>query len=425
MATIYVDSNATGSNDGTSWANAYTSIASTASAAAGSEIWVASNHSQTGALSVSYTNATIAAPIKILSVSSVDDSLTAGASLISTGVDDISITGLGLFFHGITFDSGDDISIGSGDSSTAFESCTFNSTDALNLGGVGGFLQLIGCTIDRQDVGAFSIQVGGDGAVVKIKNCSFAESGSPTNALLNVITNGSLITIEDSDLTNVSSDFFNSPSGKSGFVLIRRCKLPSSYTLHSSSITQKSFIILLENCDDGVIAVAPLGITKCESFTGSCSTVLTQYRSGGADDGSNVNPYSWRMQANSNAAEIYNPLESPSIARWVGVGSQTVTVYVASGETLNDDDFWIEVSSPDEGGSATARGTFSTTRVAPLATPAALTTDAVSTWNGTGVGTKQKVSVSINPAVAGPVTVRCFLAKPSTTVYVDPKIEVA
>jgi hypothetical protein len=53
----------------------------------------------------------------------------------------------------------------------------------------------------------------------------------------------------------------------------------------------------------------------------------------------------------------------------------TLTCYVASSATLNDDDFWIEVMEPDQ--------------------------------------------------VGGPMAVRFCLAKPSTTVYVDPKLEVA
>ena len=79
------------------------------------------------------------------------------------------------------------------------------------------------------------------------------------------------------------------------------------------------------------------------------------------------------------------------------------------------------MSSPSEEVSPTSRNKFRTTKPEPLATPTALTSD-TSSWTGTGVGTKQKVEVAISPTIAGTVTVRCYLAKPSTTVYVDPKI---
>jgi len=124
--------------------------------------------------------------------------------------------------------------------------------------------------------------------------------------------------------------------------------------------------------------------------------------------------------------EIFNPLDCPSIVRWIAPNGSI------SG--------------------ATAKGIFTTTRCAIGATPTALTTDGTSTWNGSGVGTKQKIDhtlsngqtltvyvasggtlnnddfwieVSEPDQVGGPVTVRCFLAKPSTTVYVDPRLEVA
>jgi hypothetical protein len=128
------------------------------------------------------------------------------------------------------------------------------------------------------------------------------------------------------------------------------------------------------------------------------------------------------LVSNSNAKEFTQALEVNDIVCEVESGSQTITVYVAGSASLNNDDFWIEVDSPSEEVSPTAQGKFRTTKPEPLATPTALTSDTSSTWNGTGVGTKQKIEVAISPTIAGTVTVRCYLAKPSTTVYVDPKI---
>ena len=127
------------------------------------------------------------------------------------------------------------------------------------------------------------------------------------------------------------------------------------------------------------------------------------------------------MQSNTLAIESLGALESLPITRHVEAASQTITLYLASSSTLNDDDFWIEVESPSELSTATTQSKLRTTLGSITSTPTALTSD-TSTWTGTGVGTAQKIEVPISPTIAGTVTVRCYLAKPSTTVYVDPKL---
>jgi len=230
-----------------------------------------------------------------------------------------------------------------------------------------------------------------------------------------------IIRNSDVSMTTDLVDGLNSATYK-GQTLFQCCKVHAS--LAQTSPTYRYSRVRFEGCDDGTITVPPLGIHKDYQENGTISSTTVVYRTDGADDGEQANAYSWEMAADASALELYSCLDSSPITTWVEAGAQDITIYVASGGTLNDDDFWIEVESPNETASpnTTAMGQTNTTRAGFRDTPTALTTDSSSTWNGSGVGTKQEVTVSITPAVAGPVTVRCFLAKPSTTVYVDPKI---
>jgi hypothetical protein len=208
---------------------------------------------------------------------------------------------------------------------------------------------------------------------------------------------------------------------------VRRCTLGTGGSRTTGTIPGPGGMrASFEECAAGTISGTPLGLTEFVAYEGTAAHSLTRYRTGGADDGEQANPYSMEMTTNASALEIYNPLEVTLGSIWMG---------------------------PDASISgATSRGIVTSYRAGPLATPDNLTTDTVSTWTGTGTGTKQKIDhtlsngdtltvyvasgvtlqndefwieVSEPDQVAGLVTVKALLAKPSTTVYVDPKIEVA
>ena len=156
-------------------------------------------------------------------------------------------------------------------------------------------------------------------------------------------------------------------------------------------------------------------------FYGETTNETSVYRSSGANNGDA--DYSWKMTSNANT-DSYCSLQSAEICKWVESGSQTITLHVASAVALGlyQDGFWIEVESPSEETSPTGLGKFRTTKPNPLAITSTLAIDSSSSWTGSGVGTKQKIDVAIAPTISGTVTVRCYLAAPSTTIYVDPKI---
>ena len=443
MATRYVDSAAAGANNGTSWTDAYTSLGSAVSgASAGDLILVDDGHSETLSASATYTSAgTVAAPVKIVSVDKTTDptnSYSAGATIQTNGTSlDVAFDGHFRIF-GITFTVDRNFDVSGDEEYVYFEGCTIQGRS----GTVGAVririgtnnqltrIEFVGCTVNFSNSvsAAAEIQLSRDITLVRFRDCTFTPHASQTHLVGFVtLTSGKLI-IENSDLSGFPNNLSTWSTANGGLELIvRRCAVPSAWITSApyTGTLGANGSIILESCASGTITVPPLWLSRRHDGWGAIASSLSRYRTGGADDGEQANAHSWEMVSNANALEVYNPLESPPMVVWVAGGaSKTFTIYVASGATLNDDDFWIELSGPDDAASATGRGHRVTGRMAPQATPAALTTDGTSTWNGTGVGTKQKVSITYTPDIAGPVTIRCFLAKPSTTIYIDPSPEV-
>jgi hypothetical protein len=437
MATVYLRStDGSDSDDGSTWALAKATLAGAFTAAgAGGLIYMSDNHAETGAAPLTLTSpGTAAAPVRVLCV---DDSAEPPTALATTAT--VSTTGN----NGITFNTGHTYIYG-----VTFQCGSGAVAPTINFSGLGHWV-LESCGLSLVATAGVAVRVGSGQARVVWRNVTVTFGG--TTQMIRP-DGGSLEWVGGSIAGTIPTTLFQSFAGSAQIrvrgvdlsaagagknlvsvagsnvhdVVFQGCVLGASVTpVTGTFVGLNGGTVRLDRCVSGTLSATPLGLTSEASYAGTVASSLSRYRTGGADDGEQANAHSWEMAGSSTSLELVTPLESPPLSRWVDAGSQTVTVYVASGVTLQDDEFWVEVQSPSEAGSPTSQARLTSTRAGWLTSPANLTADGSSAWNGSGVGTKQKVEVAINPALPGFVVVRCFLAKASTTVYLDPSLDVA
>jgi hypothetical protein len=432
MATKFVYSGAAGSNTGADWTNAYTSLASAASVAAGDIVKVHKTHSQTGlSADINFSNGTAVAPVLVYCVDKDNsDALSTGAS-VSWGTADHGIAG-NFISYGVNYTNaaGSFTIIVPAAGVMTLENCTLTAS-------TGGFANLPitqngdlyfhNVNVDLSSSGAtsFAYIKWGDGGTrvgrFEWRGGTYTCKTGQSTLLRTENVANMCIDIAGVLFSGTVTNLYELVTTQAATIRLADCVLPTYTNVFGTAPSIASTQVILERCAaSGTITVSPL--SKFATKLGTITQDTAHYRTGGADDGVQANAYSWAMVTNSSSGAFTLPMRSPPITEWTTAGSQTLTVYAAGGASLNNDDVWLEVTSQSEAGSATAQGKFQTTRPNPLASNAALTTDGTSTWNGSGVGTKQKITATIAPTLAGPVSVRVCLAKASTTLYVDPQI---
>jgi hypothetical protein len=176
------------------------------------------------------------------------------------------------------------------------------------------------------------------------------------------------------------------------------------------------------NCDSGN-ANYNLWI---ETFAGSIKSETALVKIGGASDGTTA--ISWKLVSSANAKEVVSPLTTDNMAKQIDIVGQSKTISVDilhdSVTPLTDAEIWLEIdylgstSSPIGIPASDKRATVLTTPTNQAASTA--------TWNTTGMinPNTQKLEITFTPQMRGFVYARVCLAKPSYTVYVDPKLTV-
>ena len=437
MATYYVDSNATGLNSGSSWADAYTSILSIISLSGGDVVYVASNHIEnnpSGSLIIDFNGGGSTAA-HIISTNPATGAYQAGALFNNTttsNISDITVTG-SLAVFGCTFRRNRYLYLGQevDGSEMTFENCTFDYNSFTAAGSryidIGSNLQrsqaitLKSCIVDNTYGNSTTKILVSPSVATVFDNLNYS-SGAGTEF---IVANGSSnqvsnIIVKNSDFSALSSLTPFVAIANAGRFTFENCNVPSGWlTASNYALGRPAAKIVFSRCSTNTAATTTIGLNRKDTAFGQTKTDLTVYRDGGASN--SIDNYSFEMTTNTTPLTFSDYIVSPPISKYVSAGSQTITVYVAGSSSINNDDFYIEIDSPNESSTPTSEGKVRTSRPDVNVTPTALTSD-TSTWTGSGVGTKQKVELGISPTIAGVVTVRCYLSKPSTTVYVDPKI---
>jgi len=93
--------------------------------------------------------------------------------------------------------------------------------------------------------------------------------------------------------------------------------------------------------------------------------------------------------------------------------------------TLTDGDFWIEANYL--GNASYPLGSIESSAKADILATAANLSTSSEDWTTTDLSspTKQYVDLTFTPQKSGPIEIVACLAKASTTVYVDPDVEVS
>lgn len=414
--------------------------------AAGNTFAVSSIHAETQASGLTLNSlGTLTNPCKIYCISNSTTlpsaTLATSATISTTGNNGASIGTAGTngcnFFYGIGFSIGSGANSpgytisngGNGGIANYFEQCT------LTLGGTSGgtislsqsansgsyFVQFYKCNFLYNNTGQ-RISIGRCGS--NFWGCTFAASGTVPTTVFSIRAQSSTsldiaapCVIRDCDFTNITGTICGA-NDLGGYILMQNCKIGSGATLNGTPTGSPGGMqFKAMNCDSGATNYR----YSYTSYMGSVVQETTVVRTGSlATDG--TTPISWKMVSASTSL-FTQAFISEEVGQWNDLtgSAKTVTVYLTSNTSLNNNDFWAEVEYP--GSSSAPLGSTIDSRMVPLATPAGLTSDS-STWGGS-ITNKYKITLSMTPQMKGPVKLRFYLAKASTTVYVDPYIYIS
>jgi hypothetical protein len=437
MATYYVWSGATGSANGSSWANAYTTLtAAFVPEVAGDTLYVAHDHAEsTGAAITLTSSGTLPFPTKIVcvnragSVPPVSADRRATATVTTTGAFGITMNGTahydGIIFSAGTGVTGASILVVQTQSTThRFDNCSLRlattaaSAATINLGAAGNggnYVEFNNTTISFGNAGQFITPY----ARFKWRNTPSALLGTISNGLFSpgAGRGGSIecIGVDLSAAGSGKSIILPLGTGQASTATFLDCKLDAAVTRAGSATTHGGW-------DVDFIRTGATGVNYTvyrNRYTGSLIEETTIIRTGGANDGTTT--IAWKIVTGSDVTWSL-PFECPPIAIWNDVTGSSVTATVegiwGGGAVPNDDEVWLDVEYL--GDASSPQGSFVNDGKADLLATAAGQTSSSVTWGGST--TKFKLNVSFTPQQKGFIYARVKCAKASTTFYIDPLV---
>jgi hypothetical protein len=444
VASYYVWSGATGSANGTSWANAYTTLTLAFSGkAAGDVFYVAHDHAEStaGAVTLTATGSTLSIPNKVIcvnragSVPPVSADRRATATVTASGPNNITVTGY-IHYDGIIFVAGTGTtSSGSLILGTAanhwmrFDNCslrlgiTAGGGGTILVGGSSGSLGAIYVELNNTTMsfgagaGLNTVQVV---TIFKWRNTPSALLGVMPNTLFSVLaSHGGLVECIGVDLSAMGAGKTIAPAGASTSQAVTYrfidCKL-------DAAVTKSDVPTQYGTCECDFIRSGAAGVNYAvyrSRGQGTLTEETTIVRTGGASNGTTT--IAWKIVTTGNCAYSM-PFECPPVAIWVDTVGTPVTATVegiwGGGAVPNDDDIWVEVEYL--GDASSPQGSFVNDGKADLLAAAAGQASSSETWGGST--TKFKLNVTFTPQLKGWLYCRVKVGKASTTVYIDPLV---
>lgn len=214
-----------------------------------------------------------------------------------------------------------------------------------------------------------------------------------------------------------------------GPIILSRCKMPSGSGFNETKTDSPPGMDIGEK---------PVQLHHCSKdnkvntlhewdYYGEVFSEETIVRTDGASDG--TTPFSYKMVSNTHTLDggrVRECLQSPSIFGWLSTASEqtaTVECIVDSATNLQNDEVWMELYYPKD--NTSGLGEVAHGKCIFTATPSDVATSG-ETWTTTGMSNPNefKLEVTFTPGKIGPYEVRVMLAKPSSTIYIDPMVTI-
>lgn len=425
MATVYCDDGGSNTSPYDTWAKAATTL-QTALTAAGANglVYMDQDHYESFAVNTTFTGSD---GIKIIvcqtGTTTPVTSPKATPNIETTTGNDFLVFGFSAYMEGISTKSTDDFRPGNDGTTlrlvnSKVEVSQLNSS----IGGVandGNSMFFDECTIIS---GNIDISRG-----LRLHIVDSVVTLAATSAILGSIEGGQL-DINGCDLSSGTFTYLMdtaiAASAENVDFFINNCKLPASVAydngLSPSADTSKIVVTKSGNADQ-------IYQYYERQRYGTIQEETAIYRSGGASVPGTTG-FSYKITTTASAVEYLHPVRFKLATLQVDATTEkTLTVHLAYNDPdLNNDDVWLEVRYPDA--TNEAHGQWASTgmdRYGDSPSRTAFTdVSGTETWNGTAKNNEETIEVAITGA-DGLVEVFICLAKASTTIYVDPKVEVS
>lgn len=436
MADLYVYHSGSNTAPYDTWAKAANLLVTAgAASSAGDTIIVAVDHLETGTASVIVIFPSVnITPVKIYSANR-----TTGAYEIATSIQfDYNNSGYDMTFRGsfvifgLYFSAGDDINTGTTYNVMKWHDTTFEQTGAnskLNVTAsrVSSFYH--NCNFIATNTSIFTgwFSFGSDVNVL-MQCCTITSAASHLSTSSIFISAGvhTICNVVNCDFSGIDSGRLveNNNTSISGYRQYKftNCVLNSSTTTLLFNNIGAEVDFIFENIDSANTVYR----RQRNNIYGALFSETGIYRTAGASNG--TTNFSDKIVSNVSAVPIFAPVRFKVASLWVDVSTaKTFTVEFAQDGTttpLTDAEIWIEVDYPDD---TTSISLCENDRLVDISGTPVNQTTSTEAWTGlSGTNVKQKCSVTTsNTGKEGPCNVWINVAKTSTTVYVDPKVDIS